>query len=205
MCFCPFSCLALHFLYMKKLFSALAIGVMVLAGGGCAASDFVSSIVGDTNVEGKWRLAFDLPEGWVMAKEYDEPRENVVTPDQNVTHDLATVILQSTEKAIVQGGRPDAAKVSEETYVVANYSSIRVDRLDERRIIPKDAEDLGNGFSTSEGKYYFVSSSGEKYQFVITSDDKDLTDEIAVILSAKTVTVFTDAPADATAEVQTNE
>ncbi len=203
--FCSFSFSALHFVHMKKLFSALAIGVMVLAGGGCAASNFVSSIVGDANVEGKWRLAFDLPEGWVMAKEYDEPRDTVVTPDQNVTHDLATVVLQSTEKAIVEGSRPDAATVPENTYVVANYSSIRVDRLDERRIIPKDAEDLGNGFSTSEGKYYFVSPSGEKYQFVITSDDKDLSDEIAVILSAKTVTAFTDAPADATAEVQTNE
>lgn len=190
---------------MKKLFSALAIGGLVLMGGGCAASNVVSSIIGDDNVEGKWRLAFDLPEGWVMVAEYDEPRENIVTPDQNVTHDLPTVLLQSTSKAIVQGGAPDAAIVPAETYVTKDYSSIRVDRLDERRIIPKDAEDLGNGFSTSEGKYYFVSSSGEKYQFVITSDDKDLTDEIAVILSATTVTVFTDTPVEATAEAQTNE
>jgi hypothetical protein len=190
---------------MKNLFSALAISVFVLAGAGCAASNFVSSIVGGGNVEGPWRLAFDLPEGWVMVKEYDEPRENVVTPDQNVTHDLPTVLLQSTSKAIVQGGTPDVATVPAETYVTKEYAVIRVDRLDERRIIPKDAEDLGNGFSYAEGKYYFVSSSGEKYQFVITSDDNDLTDEKAVILSAQTVTVFTDAPADATAEVQTNE
>lgn len=190
---------------MKKLFSALAIGSMVVMGGGCAASNVISSIVGNDTVEGKWRLAFDLPDGWVMVTEYDEPRENVVTPDQGVTHDMPTVILQSTEKAIVQGSAPDAALVPVETYVTRDYSSIRVDRLDARRIIPKDAEDLGNGFSTSEGKYYYVSLSGEKYQFVITTDDKDLTDEIAVILSAEIVTVFIDVPEEAMAEVQTNE
>jgi hypothetical protein len=202
---CPISDFALHFLYMKKLFSALAIGGMVLMGGGCAATNVVSSIIGNDKVEGRWLLAFDLPEGWVMVMEYDEPRESVVTPDENVTHDLATVIVQSTDKAIVQGGTPDTATVPVETYVTKEYASIRVDHLDARRIIPADAQDLGNGFSTSEGRYYFVSSSGEKYQFVITSDDNDLTEEIAVILSAKTVTVFTDTPAEPTAEVQTNE
>jgi hypothetical protein len=195
----------LHCFYMKKLFSALALSGVVLVGGGCAASNIVSSIVNGDAVEGKWRLAFDLPENWVMVREYDKPREEAVTPRQNVTRDLPTILLQSTDKSIVQGGTPDVEKVPAETYVTADYSIIRVDRLDERRVIPKDAEDLGNGFSTSEGKYYFVSSSGEKYQFVITSDDEDLTDEIAVILSATTVTVFTDAPAEPTAEVQTNE
>lgn len=190
---------------MNKLFSALALSSVVLLGGGCAASNIVSSIIGNNDVEGKWRLAFDLPEGWVMVTEYDEPRENVVIPDQNVTRDLPTVILQSTDKAIVESGTPDAAKVPAETYVVRDYASIRVDRLDTRRVIPTDGEDLGNGFSTSEGKYYYVSASGEKYQFVITSDDKDLTDEIAVILSAVTVTDFTDTPAEPTVEVQTNE
>ncbi len=190
---------------MNTLVLALAMSGIVLLGGGCAASNIVSSVVGNADVEGKWRLAFDLPEGWVMVTEYNEPRESVVTPNQSVTRDLPTVILQSTEKAIVEGGTPDAAKVPAETYVVRDYSSIRVDRLDTRRIIPKDGEDLGNGFSTSEGKYYFVSASEEKYQFVITSDDNDLTDEIAVILSAVTVTDFIDAPAEPTAEVQTNE
>lgn len=190
---------------MNKLFSAVALSVIVLAGGGCAASNIVTSIIGEETVQGPWRLAFDLPEGWAMVKEYDEPTTSAIAPDPNVTRDLQTVIVQSTNKVILQGARPDVSLVSEDTYVIADYSLIRIDRLDERRVIPRDAEDLGDGFAVSEGKYYFTAESGEKFQFTITSDDNDLTDEIAVIRSAKLVTEFTDTPAAPTAEVQTNE
>lgn len=170
----------------------MVLGVFVLAGAGCAASGVLSSLSGDSNVEGKWKLAFDLPEGWVMVKEYDEPRTSAVTPSQEVTNDISTIILQNTSKAIVEGGLPQDS-VSPDTYVTSAYTMIRADRLDPRRIIPKDAENLGNGFFLAEGKYYFQSSTGEKYQFVVTNNGGSEEMAKAIILSAKVVTVFTDA------------
>ncbi len=189
---------------MKTFFSAFAVGMLVLMGGGCAASGIVSSITGNGNVEGKWRLAFELPAGWVMVGEYDAPKTDPVIPSQDVTRDAATIMLQSTEKAIVESGVPENT-VSTETYVTSNYTFIRVDVLDARRVIPRDAENLGNGFFFAEEKYYFVTEAGEKYQFVISQNGGDDAVARAIILSAKPVTVFTDAPAEPTAEVQTNE
>jgi len=180
---------------MKNIFISLVLGVLVLAGAGCAASGMISSLSGDANVEGKWKLAFDLPEGWAMVKEYDEPRIDAVTPSQEITHDLSTVILQNTSKAIVEGGLPKDT-VSSDTYVTSAYTMIRADRLDPRRIIPKDAENLGNGFFLAEGKYYFQSSTGEKYQFVVTNNGGSEETARAIILSAKVVTVFTDVTAN---------
>lgn len=191
---------------MKQFFLAFTAIVLVLTGAGCAASNLWSSMSGSENVEGPWRLAFDLPEGWVMVKEYDEPRNEAITPSQTVSHDLETIILQSTEKAIVESGTPKDS-VSAETYVTSEYTMIRVDRLDARRVIPSNAEDLGNGFSVAEGKYYFQTSSGEKYQCVVTNNGGDENLAKTIILSAKLVTVFTDTQAAASGEngVQTNE
>jgi hypothetical protein len=192
---------------MKKFFLSLVVGVMIFAGAGCVGSKLTSPFSQNEEVEGVWRLAFDLPSGWVMVKEYDAPRKEAVMPSQNVTRDLPTVIVQSTAKAIVKSGMPDAA-VSNETYVTSSFAQIRVDKLDARRVIPSDAEDLGNGFSFADGKYYFLTASGEKYQFVITTNGEDDAAARSVILSAQPVTRYVDTPSAVTIEpddVTTNE
>lgn len=201
---------------MKHFFLSFVVGFLVLAGAGCAASNIFSSLSGSDVVEGKWRLAFDLPPGWVMVKEYDSPRKEAVTPSQDVTHDLATILLQSTEKAIVDHGTPGAT-VSTDTYVTSNYTEIRVDKLDTRRVIPSDATDLGKGFSYAEGKYYYQTESGEKYQFTVTASYENsvegydaLNDSTvkAIVLSARPVTKYTDTQAAGSVDsgdVKTNE
>lgn len=197
---------------IKRLFGSLMLGVMLLAGGGCSS--------GSTTVEGKWRLAFNLPEGWAMVKEYNEPRKEVVTPSQDVTHDLPTVIIQSTSKAIARTSTPEAT-ISTDTYVASNFSKIVAYKLDDRRKIPSSATDLGNGYyqdtdaanvctgdNICRATFYYVTSNEEKYQFTVYTNMQSTDAARAVILSAQPVTSFTDTAPAASAtssDVQTNE
>ena len=175
---------------------------MVLAGAGCAWGGGAKN----ESVSGKWFLSFDLPEGWIMAEEYDAPRTEVVTPNQEVNQGMKTVVLQSTNKAIVPNGQAPTAEVSADTYVLENFTIIDVYKLDPRFVISKSAEDLGNGFAAADGKYFFTAPDGSRYQFVVKTNSQS--DEIAkkVILSAKLVTDYTGTTPNATAgEVSTNE
>lgn len=172
---------------MKFLALTLVASALVLLGAGCAASKIFSSLdPSDSVVEGRWKLAFTLPKDWVMVQEYNAPRKEAVTPSQEISYALQAVILQSTAKAIVESGTPDEA-VAADTYVTSDYAFIRVDRLDDRRIIPKDALDEGNGFFSAEGRYYLQTSTGEKYQFTITNNGKDIDDIEKIIFSASVV------------------
>jgi len=191
---------------MKKLLAGVATA-LVLVGGGCA--DNIPLIGGVDTVEGKWRLAFDLPQDWVMVEDYDSPRSEIVTPSLEVTRDLSDVIVQSTSKAIVSGGVSPDSEVAEDSFIGSDFTQIHVYYLDERRIIPSEAEDLDGGWyrlklceagedCTIYGQYnydyYLVAASGSKYKFSIITNNQDPQAAVAVIMSAKEVTDFTDAP-----------
>lgn len=201
---------------MKRLFLSIGAAVLLLTGAGCA-SNIVSSITGGGSVEGKWKLAFDLPSGWVQIAGYSQPSEVLPTLSQDVNHTMGMVTLQSTEKPIARTSTPDAS-IAAESYVTSNYTKIDVDWLDARRSIPKDATDLGNGFwraapvandcvpGSCTTTYYLQTESGEKYLFTVWQVGQEPSVAEAVILSAKPVTVFTDSvPAATIGDVKTAE
>jgi len=139
-----------------------------------------------------------------MVKEYDEPRKEIVMPDQNVTHDLPTVIIQSTSKAVARTSTP-LETLPDDTYVTSNFTKIVVYKLDPRRNIPSSATDLGNGFSQDtdaanvctgdnvcRATFYYVTANDEKYQFTVYTNMQSTDAARAVILSAQPVTSFTD-------------
>lgn len=170
--------------YMKKLL--LTLGLLIAVGGGCVGA-LGDKFGGDKTVEGDWHLAFDLPDGWVMAVPYDEPDSEAIVPDQAIARDLNEVYLQSTDKAVIaDGSTPDAA-VSTDTYVTSGYTQIRVTQMDTRRVIPSEAEDLGDGFLKLDGDFYLKTESAN-YKFDIRGDDTDQAEDI--ILSAEVVNEF---------------
>lgn len=199
-----------------KLLLSLGALVLLLTGAGCA-SNIVSSITGNDAVEGKWKLAFDLPEGWVQVAGYAQPNEKLPTLSQDVNHTMGMVTLQSTEKPIARTTKP-ADSISKESYVMEDYTKIDVDWLDSRRSIPKDATDLGNGFwkaapvasdcqpGSCTTTYYLQTEAGEKYMFTVWQVGQEPSVAEAVILSAKPVTEFTDTvPPVEVGEVKTKE
>jgi hypothetical protein len=186
---------------MKKLLLSLCAMVLVVMGAGC-----IPELGKNDGVKGDWYLAFDLPEGWIMAKEYDAPRDAAVTPVQEVDTSMKTIVLQSTNKAIVRNGQKPVETIAADTYVLENYSVIDVYKLDPRFVVSKNAEDLGNGFVTADGKYFLTASDGSRYQFVIKTNGQSEDVAKQIILSAKLVTDYTGSPVSGTVtDVQTNE
>ncbi len=182
---------------MKKLFALL--GVLLLVGGGCLS---LGKLGNDKVVAGDWHLAFDLPSGWVMVVPYQTPNTEPVVPSQAVDRDNNEVYLQTTDKAIVIGGIAPEAEVPAETYVtLSGQTQIRVSQLDPRRVVPSEAEDLGDGFfklkmceagedcqlgGRSNYDYYFKTDSAN-YKFIVYGDDTKLAEDI--ISSAEVVTI----------------
>lgn len=180
---------------MKKLILGLC--ALVLLGGGCATTPSV--------VEGNWYLAFDMPSEWVMVPDYTAG--NVTFPSEgDVSIENNDVILQSVGKTIwtSSGRAPSEGEVAiMGEYVTEDYSMIRVLRLDTRRVVPSESEDLGNGFFKlklcEDGEdcqiggrynydYYFVTEAGNKYQFMVTTNGQNIETSEEIILSAKEVT-----------------
>ncbi len=201
---------------MKRLLFSLGAAVLLLTGAGCA-SNIVSSISGGGNAEGKWKLAFDLPSGWVQVEGYAQPNTELLTLSQEVNHTMGMITLQSTDKPIARTTTPDAS-IATEGYVTSNYTKIDVDWLDARRSVPKDATDLGNGFwkaapvaddcapGSCTTTYYFKTEAGEKYLFTVWQSGQELSVAEKVILSAKVVTKFTDTvPAATVGDVKATE
>ncbi|MCH8049328.1 hypothetical protein IH979_01290 [Patescibacteria group bacterium] len=171
----------------KLLISALA---LVLIGAGCFGAVTPSQEETPEEITGNWWLRFDLPEGWVMAPDYGEG--NAVPSSDSITPDMTDIVLQSTSKSIViREVEPD---ILEEEVETENFTYIRVFRLAERRSIPDEVEDLGNGFyreKVSEGEYeYYLETDVGKYQFIIPQRKQELSVAEEVIFSAKQVTAF---------------
>ncbi len=144
---------------------------LLLIGAGC---------LGGKSVEGDWWLAFDLPTDWAMASAYDLTSESPDSFSLDVNREMDDIVLQSTVNAI--------QKVDGE-YTPNDFAHIRVLRLDDRRIIPSEAEDLGNGFFKESDENYYLETETGKYQFKIIMQGSAGQSVEEVILSAQAVTI----------------
>ncbi|MCG2687536.1 hypothetical protein L6260_01910 [Candidatus Parcubacteria bacterium] len=179
---------------MKKvLFSLLT---LVILGGGCTALP--------KTVQGDWYLAFDVPNGWVMVEPYLVGSQ-AVPNSEPITRDTKDVILQSTSKGVWTS----ANEPSEETLALIgeveteDFAFVRVLKLDDRRVIPSEAEDIGNDFyklklcddggdCQANGRYnydYYLATDSGKYQFIVTLKGQSIDEAEDVILSAQEVTL----------------
>lgn len=176
---------------MKKSFFAFVVA-LVLVGAGCfeAARDE------------RWTLSFALPEGWVM---YGAGQGGFAgNPNAEITKQSGEVVLQSTADALVIG-TPKEDEVEYEGKLVKkeDFAYIRVFRLDERRLISDEAEDLGKGFFREKkceegeecqdnGAYnyaYFYVKGDAKYQFNIVTNGRTPQEAVDVLMSAKALRI----------------
>lgn len=178
---------------MKRIF-VLLFGLLLI-GAGCSAGD----------IEGDWYLSFDLPDEWVMIQAYreaDSPEGTIVS------RDLTEVFLQSEDTHMIFGGAvPEADAIAGKSVQTEDMTRVSVLRLDERRLIPSEADDLGDGWyqlapciGIGEGDlceddgesmtYYFESDAGNKYMLRVSSRDQDLAEAEEVIFTAQEVTVI---------------
>jgi hypothetical protein len=165
---------------MKKVFSiALA---LVLVGAGC------TSLGGNKVVTGDWTLAFDLPNDWVMVQPY-QPSDTPINLEGDINPRDSEVILQSTANHILPAG---SGEIEEDRLglfgevVTSDYLQISVLKLDPRRIIPSESEDLGDGFF-KDGEVYYFDTGEEKYKFTIKADGLDESAAVDVIMTAQVV------------------
>ena len=184
---------------MKKLLFVASL--LLVLGAGCAVG--VPKIHQPT-VEGDWYLAFDLPNSWLAAKPYQEPDQKLVTPVTTISRTDNEIVLQNTDKAIVRSDRTPDAAVPADSYVRlgTDYAQIVVTRLDTRRVIPSEAEDLNNGFSKlkscdpggecqKNGRYnyeYYLKTEVENYKFTLYGDVGQIEAMERIIKSAQVVT-----------------
>lgn len=185
---------------MKK--GLLSLGLLIMVGGGCLSLPSV----GQKTVVGDWHLSFDLPAGWRMVETYSDPTTNPITLSYGVDRADNQIIIQNVDKPLVlsTGAAPQTSTPSD-TYVVGDGTRILVTYLDSRRVIPSEAEDLGDGFfrvmlcaeggdCQADGRYnydlYLVTATA-KYKFEIQSQALNKPYKIAedIVLSAKVTTV----------------
>lgn len=173
----------------------IAASVFLLIGAGCLGIG--EKLSKKNQVSGDWMLAFDLPKNWVMVSPYAEGGkvnlENKIEKNQN------EIYLQNTSDS-VWFGEGSSEDVSIKT-VSEDVVQISVSKIDARRIVPSEAEDLGDGFSVVKlceddgtcragGKlnyeYYFVDGD-DKFRFTVLEKGIDRVDIEKVIRSAKMV------------------
>ncbi len=178
---------------MKKL--ALLFLPLLLVGAGCATSQ--NQEVADQS----WHLTFELPEGWVETTAYNDG--DVRNAEKELTKELGDIYIQSTNKTVLRGGAAagEIETLSEEQIESENYSLIHAFALSQRRAIPSEAEDLGNGFYKvqvcSEGEEceqyggtlydYYLKGENANYQFKVYERGNGENQSESVILSATEV------------------
>ncbi len=130
-----------------------------------------------TVAEGPWTIAFALPEGWEMVKPYSGERAEI------------PATIEKTD--------------SEVWLEVSENDRISVIHIDQRRSIPAEAEDLGNGFKKfdpcvydddkaacmqgePDAQYYLENADG-KYHFKVNVEERSLAEAEKIVLSAKRV------------------
>lgn len=183
---------------MKKIF--LAVSVLLTLGAGCLTQGSNDS----KTVSGNWFVNFNLPNDWVMVKEYEDPSDRVITPSRSVDTSNNDVFLQNTEKAILVSSTSPTEAVPGDSYVrlADGYVRIEVARLDPRRLIPDEAEALGNSFfklkvcddggaCQANGRYnyeYYLKSESASFKFIVYANQDQLEQAEKVILSGQLVT-----------------
>jgi hypothetical protein len=176
---------------MKKSIFAFALA-LVLVGAGCFGAPR----------DERWTLSFALPEGWVM---YGAGQGGYAgNPNAEINKQSGEIVLQSTADALVIGA-PKENQVEYEGKVVKkeDFAYVRVFRLDERRLISDEAEDLGKGFfrekkcddggdcqeNGAHNYAYFYVKGDAKYQFNIVTNGRTPDEAIEVIRSAKALPI----------------
>lgn len=180
---------------MKRILLA-SLFALVLVGFGCA---------GGGARDDRWRISFQLPENWVMYGSGD--RGYVSQPGAEITKETSEIVLQNTKDALypIYGGpvKEGVTEFGGMPIRTTGYTAIRVLRLDSRRVISKDAEEVAKNLyrvkECEEGEpcterdayqyVYFYEKGDEKYKFIIYSDEGKEQDAIDVILSAKAVSI----------------
>lgn len=194
----------------------LGLASVLLLGAGCASN---LSLGGDKEVEGDWDLVFNLPSGWVMAAPYDsdELEEDNFALNTDVGQSDSEIFLQASDKPVylTASDTPEVIAGFEAAgEVVVNKPVVKVTRLDERRLIPDEAEDVGRGYSRvklcEDGEscqtggrlnydYYYETEDG-KYKFVAYHMTWQEAEDI--ITSAEVVTVHPGADVDVNVETE---
>ncbi|MFZ2681706.1 MAG: hypothetical protein WAZ14_01260 [Patescibacteria group bacterium] len=182
---------------MKKLLVVL--GALLIVGGGCLS---LGKGGGQKTVEGDWYLTFSLPVGWLTLAPYQEPDTKAVDTVKTITRDLNEIFLQTSDKPIVSAGAAPEVDVPAESYVSINeHTQVRVSRLDPRRVVPSEAESLGDDFyklmlcedggdCQLSGRYnydYYLKTDDANYKFIVYG--QDITAAEKIILSSKLVTL----------------
>lgn len=175
---------------MKKIL--LFAATIALVGAGCLGG-------GNKPVEGDWVLTFDLPKDWVMVGPYN--LDSPIDLEGEIERTDAEVWLQSTDTFVYPSsgaGLSDdqLAEYGIDEILYTDFSLVKVTHLDSRRLIPEEAEDLGDGFYRvklcEDGEecqiggahnydYYYETENG-KYKFDITGYTDKVED---VIFSAQ--------------------
>lgn len=183
----------------------ILLGALLLIGAGCLSNTKQTASEEEIVYEkGDWYLSFDLPSGWIMTTQYKMGAEDPALDD--ISTDLKDIVLQSTEKSVFTSAgiisEEEQVRVDEGKVVTDDFAYIRVLKLDSRRIVPSEAEDLGDGFykvklcddggecqlgGSYNYDYYFVSGD-TKYQFLIILEGQSIEVAEKVILSAQPVT-----------------
>ncbi len=181
---------------MKKI--ALFLLAFVFVGAGCASS------LGNKTVQGEWTLAFDLPEGWVMVQPY-QPSDTPINLGGDIEPTDSEVVLQSTSAHILTGGvgiEEDRVSLFGDYLTVEDaWTQISVTKLDTRRVIPSEAEDLGDGFfketvceeggectQYAQSRFvYYLKTDAANYKFMVLQSNQDITVAEEVIFSAEVV------------------
>lgn len=183
---------------MKKFI--LAVSLLLTLGAGCLGQGSNSP----KTVEGNWFVSFDLPSGWVMVKPYEDPEDRVITPSQSVDTSNNDIFIQNTDKAILVSSVAPTEAVPGDSYVrlADGYVRLEVTRLDPRRLIPDEAEALGNsyyklkvcddgGACQANGRYnyeYYLKSETANFKFVVYANQDQLELAEKIILSGQMVT-----------------
>lgn len=175
---------------MKKLLFAFAL--LLSIGAGCLP-------VANKPVEGDWYLAFNLPEGWIMVEPYHIGDDTSLETD--ISRENSELVLQNSDKPLCQTSGAPCPEGS--IPLEGDLMRVRVMKLDSRRVLPENLEDLGKGFYrlklcednedcriAGAGNYeYYLKADDANYKFMYAGDTKTAE---KVIKSAKVVTKFTD-------------
>lgn len=176
---------------MKKIILSFSV-FLILFGFGCA----------NNRVEGDWYLNFDTSEEWRMATR--SSGTFYTNLHQEISRELNEVVLQNTHQLILLEGLENIAEDDERDFITENFTIIEISRLDERRLLPREAEYIGSNIHRHqtcgteerpcrENRFefdYYYELNDNKFRFVIISDNPDQDEVERIIKSSREVTVI---------------
>ncbi len=180
---------------MKKLFTT--IGLVLLMGAGCMGS-FGSDAQSEPERE-TWWLTFDLSSEWVIAPAYDD--EQLIDVQDAIRKEVNEIYIQNTSKNIwlTEGQSPTEEEIQklggDEAIVYEDFTLIHIMRLDKRRVLPEEREQLQANFSriqvcdtectSGQGEFrYYFEGEKENYQIDVYQKGQELAVAEDIIFTA---------------------